>query len=37
VTPHIEYDLRLDGPDEVAKSVLRIKAMLRDKGIIFRP
>jgi bifunctional enzyme CysN/CysC len=37
VTPHIEYDLRLDGPDEVAKSVLQIKAMLRDKGIIFRP
>jgi bifunctional enzyme CysN/CysC len=37
VTPRIEYDLRLDGPDEVAKSVLQIKAMLRDKGIIFRP
>jgi bifunctional enzyme CysN/CysC len=37
VTTDIEYDLRLDGPDEVAKSVLQIKAMLRDKGIIFRP
>ena len=37
VTTDIEYDLRLDGPDEVAKSVLQIKAMLQEKGIIFRP
>ena len=37
VTTDIEYDLRLDAPEDVAKSVLQIKAMLRDKGIIFRP